>query len=146
MSKILLFRGNSLGFDRDMVTFSVKYGDLPNFFCKGIVDTGCPYTIINENTIKKTRISYCSRPTKCDVQLGNIAMELRELGICELSFRDENGNIKNFEQVIYIGIPKVKGYLSQELPSFIGKDFLNNHSLSIVNKKDGANYLLVDDD
>lgn len=145
MPKILLFKGKSLGFDRDMVTFSVRYGNLPNFFCKAIVDTGCPYTIISENTIKKTRISYCSKSIKCDVQLGNIAMELRELGICELSFRDEDGNIHKFQQEVYIGIPTVKCYLAQELPSFIGKDLLNNHSFSIINKKEGTNYLLVDD-
>jgi len=72
-------------------------------------------------------------------------MDLIELGICEINFRDENGEIKSFEQEIYVGIPRVKGYLAQELPSFIGKDFLNNHSISIINKKGGNNYLLGED-
>ena len=72
-------------------------------------------------------------------------MELRELGICELNFRDEKGDIKKFEQEVYVGIPLVKGYLAQELPSFIGKDFLNNHSLSIINKKEEDNYLMGED-
>ncbi len=71
-------------------------------------------------------------------------MDLIELGSCEINFRDENGDVKKFEQEIYVGIPKVRGYLAQELPSFIGKDFLNNHSISIINKKDRDNYLLVD--
>src|SRR3989344_925826 len=145
MFKIPLFSGKSLGFDRDMVTFSVKCGSLPNLFCKGIVDTGCPFTIISESSIKRTGISYCSKPSKYNVQLGNINMDLIELGVCEINFRDKNGDIKKFEQEIYVGIPKVKGYLAQELPSFIGKDFLNNHSISIINKKEGDNYLLGDD-
>jgi len=72
-------------------------------------------------------------------------MDLIELGVCELIFRDENEGIRRFQQEIYVGIPKVKGYLAQELPSFIGKDFLNNHSISIINKKEEDNYLLVDD-
>jgi len=145
MFKIPLFSGKSLGFERDMVTFSVKYGNLPNFFCKGIVDTGCPFTIISESSIKRTRIHYSSKPSKYNVQLGSINMDLIELGICEINFRDENGEIKKFEQEIYVGIPKVKGYLAQELPSLIGKDFLNNHSLSIINKKGGESCLVGED-
>ncbi|MAG40061.1 hypothetical protein CMI41_03775 [Candidatus Pacearchaeota archaeon] len=145
MFKIPLFSGKSLGFDRDMVTFSVKYGSLSSFFCKAIVDTGCPFTIISESSIKRTRIPYSSKPSKYNVQIGNISMDLIELGVCEINFRDENGNTKTFEQEIYVGIPRVKGYLAQELPSFIGKDFLNNHSISIINKKEGDNYLLVED-
>jgi len=58
MFKIPLFTGKSLGFDRDMVTFSIKYGNLPNFFCKAIIDTGCPFTIVSESSIKRTRIPY----------------------------------------------------------------------------------------
>ena len=119
MFKIPLFSGKSLGFIRDMVTFSVKYGNLPNFFCKAIVDTGCPFTIISESSIKRTRIPYNTKPSKYNVELGSINLELKELGICELYFRDENGEIRKFEQEIYIGIPLVKGYLAQELPSFI---------------------------
>ena len=145
MFKIPLFSGKSLGFERDMVAFSVKYENLPNFFCKGIVDTGCPFTIISESSIKRTRIPYNCKPSKYNVQHGNINMDLIELGICEINFRDENGDVKKFEQEIYVGIPKVKGYLAQELPSFIGKDFLNNHSLSIINKKEGDNYLMGGD-
>ena len=145
MFKIPLFSGKSLGFERDMVTFSVKYGNFPNLFCKGIVDTGCPFTIISESSIKRTRIPYNSKPSKYNVQLGNINMELRELGICEINFRDEKGDINKFEQDVYVGIPLVKGYLAQELPSFIGKDFLNNHSLSIINKKEEDNYLMGED-
>jgi len=72
-------------------------------------------------------------------------MDLRELGVCELNLRDENNTIKNFEQEVFVGIPLTKGYMAQELPSFIGKDFLNNHSVSIINKKEGNNHLLVDD-
>ena len=55
------------------------------------------------------------------------------------------GILKNLNKKFYVGIPRVKGYLAQELPSFIGKDFLNNHSISIINKKEEDNYLLVDD-
>ena len=144
MFKIPLFTAKSLGFDRDMAAFSVKYGNLPNFLCKAVVDTGCPFTIISEVSIKRTRIPYNAKPSKYHVQLGNINMELKELGVCELNFRDENGDIRIFDQEVYVGIPVVKGYLAQELPSFIGKDFLNSHSLSIINKKEENSYLLSD--
>lgn len=125
---------------------SIKYGNLPNFFCKAIVDTGCPFTIISESSIKKTRIPYNSKKSfKYNVQIGNISMELKELGMCEINFRDDENKTKAFEQELYVGIPLTRGYLSQELPSFIGKDCLDKHSISIINKKDGKNYLLVDD-
>ncbi len=144
MIKIPLFNSKSLGFDRDMVVFSVKYSSLPEFFAKAIIDTGCPFTIISENVIKRTRISYSSKETKYVVQLGNISLELKELGLCDLNFKDENSNPVKFQQDIYIGIPVIKGFLAQELPSFIGKDFLNNNSLSIINRKEGNNYLLFE--
>lgn len=143
MNKIPLFIGKSLGFDRDMIVFSVKYGNLPNFFTKAILDTGCPFTIISESTIKKTRIPYSDKPTKFNVQLGTIPLDLKELGGCEISLRDEKNESLKFKQELFVGIPSVRGYISQELPSLVGKDFLNKHSLSIINKKEG-NYLLLD--
>ena len=145
MTKIPLFMGKSLGFDRYMVSMSVKYCNLPCFFTKAIVDTGCPYTIISESTLKKTRIPYNDKLFKCQVQLGNIPLELKELGICELQFRDENGNIIKFKQEIYVGIPIMKGYLAQELPSFIGKDLMDTNFISVINKKDGSSHLYLDD-
>ena len=144
MGKIPLFVGKSLGFDRDMVAFSVRYGSLPNFFARGMVDTGCPFVVISESTIKKTRINYCDKPIKYNVQVGQILLELRELGECEICFRDENNNPIKFKHNIFVGTPTVRGFLSQEIPSFIGKDFLNKYSLSIINKKEG-NYLSFED-
>ena len=37
--KLPLFTAEALGFTRDMITFSVKYGSLPPLFSKAIVDT-----------------------------------------------------------------------------------------------------------
>lgn len=145
MIKIPLFNSKSLGFDRDMVVFSINYGSLPPFFAKAIIDTGCPFTIISESTIKKTRIPYSTKETKYIVQLGNISLELKELGLCDLIFKDENNNPVKFKQEVFIGIPNMKGYLAQELPSFLGKDFLNNNSLSIINRKEGNNYLMFEE-
>src|SRR3989344_8996075 len=87
--KIPIIKDSSLGYERDMITFSVKYGSLPDFYSNAIVDTGCPFCIISESTIKKTRIPYADKPVHHkQVWLGGILFELRDLGECNLSFRD----------------------------------------------------------
>ncbi|MBI4149232.1 hypothetical protein HY491_02190 [Candidatus Woesearchaeota archaeon] len=142
--KIPLFKAKSLGFERDMVTFFVQYGAF-RVITSAIVDTGCPFTILNENSVKRSRIPYHDQSDSGPVLIGNIQLQLKELGVCKLYFRDEKNQLTTFEQMVYVGIPMVKGYLAQELPSFLGKDFLNSHSLSIINKK-GEICLLKEDE
>ena len=142
-NKIPLFRAKSLGFERDMITFFVQYKNF-RVITTAVVDTGCPFTILSENSLKRSRIPYHSQKVVDPVLIGNIQLQLRDLGVCKLIFKEESGQTIEFDQDVYAGIPIVKGYLAQELPSFIGKNFLNNHSLSIVNRKDGS-YLLKDD-
>lgn len=143
--KIPLIKAISLGYERDMVTFSVKYGTLPNFYATAIVDTGCPFCVISESTIRKTRIPYADKPVHHkQVWLGGILFELKELGKCDLFFRDcENNSIK-FQQNLYVGVPislKQNQILVQQLPCFIGKDFLDANFLSIIKCRDGKSYL-----
>lgn len=143
--RIPLIKANSLGYERDMVSFSVKYGNLPNFYTTAIVDTGCPFCVISESTIKKTRIPYITKPVyHKQVWLGGILFELRGLGECELFFRDIDKKLIQFKQDIYIGVPislKQNQILVQQLPCFIGKDFLDKYFLSIIKSRDGSSYL-----
>lgn len=140
--KIPLFKAKSLGFERDMVTFSAQYKSF-KVITNAIVDTGCPFTILNETSVKRSRIPYHNKTSANPVLIGNISLQLKELGVCKLYFRDENNQIVTFEQQTYVGVPLTRGFLAQELPSFIGKDFLDNNSFAFVNKKEGS-YLLKD--
>lgn len=143
--KIPLIKGKSLGYERDMVTFSVKYGSLPNFYASAIVDTGCPFCVISESVIKKTRVSYKDKPVHHkQVWLGGMLFELKELGECGLFFRDHEKNLVQFKQNLYVGVPHGlrKGEIFlQQLPCFIGKDFLDKNFLSIIKSRDGNSYL-----
>ena len=143
--KIPLIKANSLGFERDMVTFAVKYDSLPPFNASAIVDTGCPFCVITENTIQKTRIPYKSKPVHHkQVWLGGILFELKELGECELFFRDFEKKAIPFRQQLFVGVPvslKVGQILTNQLPCFIGKDFLDKYFLSIMRTREGTSYL-----
>lgn len=142
--RIPLFKAKALGFERDMVTFSVKGKSIPFLIATAVIDTGCPYTILSESALKRTTRSYNNRETECVVNIGPIPVELKKLDVCQLSFNDDAKNPVFFEQNVYVGLPKIKGYLAQELPSFIGKDFLDGHLLSIVNRKEGS-FILKDE-
>ncbi len=143
--KIPLIKGTSLGYERDMVAFSVKYGTIPNFYATAIIDTGCPFCVISESVIKKTRICYLNKPVyHKQVWLGGISFELRELGECELFFRDNEMNPLSFKQNLYVGVPvnlKEGQILVQQLPCFLGKDLLDKNFLSLVKSRDGNTYL-----
>ena len=143
--KIPLLKAVSLGYERDMITFSVKYGSLPNFYASAILDTGCPFCVISESTIKKTRINYHDKPVHHkQVWLEGILFELRCLGEFELIFRDNENKLIPFRQETYVGVPislKKGTILSQQIPCFIGKDFLDKNFLSIIRSKDGGTYL-----
>jgi len=143
--KIPLIKASSLGYERDMIAFSVKYGSLPDFYANAIVDTGCPFCVISESTIKKTRIPYADKPVHHkQVWLGGILFELRDLGECNLSFRDCDRKSVLFKQQLFVGIPislKPGQVFVQQLPCFIGKDFLDKNFLSIIKSRDGNTYI-----
>lgn len=143
--KILLIKANSLGYERDMITFSVKYGTLPDFYANAVVDTGYPFCVISENTIKKTRIPYADKPVHHrQVWLGGVLFELRDLGECILSFNDCSHKPVQFKQQLFVGIPtslKPGQVFVQQLPCFIGKDFLDKNFLSIIKSRDGNSYI-----
>ena len=143
--KIPLFKSKSLGFERDMVTFSVKYGSLPNFYATAIIDTGCPFCMINQNSINKTRISYKNKPSYPDPLLvGGIKLNLKDLGDSEINFKDVEGNVKTFKQKLYVGVPitNPNESLLKQIPCFIGNDFLDDNFLSIQKTRERKNYLV----
>ncbi len=144
-SRIPLFKAKKLGYERDMVSFSIKYGTVPNFLTTAIVDTGCPFIIISQNDIDKTRIPYRNKPSLSKpVSLGNLILELKDLGECEIFFRDYNNQSIKYKERIYVGIPiglKPGQMLAQQLPSIVGKGFLDNNFLSVIKNKDGTSHL-----
>jgi len=144
--KIPLIKGKSLGFERDMVTFSLKWGALPRVIASGIVDTGYPYVILSENVFKRSRIPYNSLPVEpSPVNIGGITLELKNLGECHLFFRNEEGNlVELIKQRVFVGVPigfKNNQMLIKEIPSFIGNEFLDSHDLSIMNDKGGKKFI-----
>jgi len=143
--KIPLLKASSLGYERDMITFSIQYGSLPLFYASAIIDTGCPFCVVSESVIQKTRIPYKSKQVHHkQVWLGGILFELRALGECELFLKDNENKPVKFQQEVYVGIPlslKKGTILSQQLPCFIGKDFLDKNFLSIIRSRDGNTYL-----
>ncbi len=100
MVKIIpLFKSKKLGYERDMVSFSIKYGNLPNFLGTAIIDTGCPFILISENDIEKTRIPYLSKPSLPNpVSLGNLLLEVKDLGECDIFFRDATGEAIKYKE------------------------------------------------
>ena len=134
--KIALFKAKSLGFERDMVSFSLKYKNFPALLVKAIVDTGCPFTVLSQSALSRTRIPPGELYQVVD--LGPIRLELRKLGVCELTFRSEDAKPISFKHEVYYGMPRTKERLAQELPSFVGKDFIDNHYISIQKTKQGS--------
>lgn len=134
--KVKLKEGKELGFERPIVSFVFKHPRFPMQFDRAIVDTGCPFVIIPESTLKLRRIPFNSCP-KYDkiVQIGNIPFELRDMGECSIKFIDVDGIAHEFKHTVYAGIPQIP--IMQKLPSFIGLDFLRKFKLSLCPKDDG---------
>jgi len=132
-----LYEGKSLGFDRILVNFSLKFKSLPPYPFSAIVDTGCPFTFISEDSLKGKRIPYSELKTidKSPVSLGFVKLDIRELGNYKIFFRDINNQLIEFEHPIYVGVPLIKGHLLGKIPCFIGKDFIDKHKLSIITKE-----------
>jgi len=146
--KIPLIKSRSLGYERDTVSFSIKYGSLPSLYDTAIVDTGCPYFIISQNAIKKTRIPYGGKPAfEKPINIGGMFFNLYSLGVCDLCFRDIEKKEIKFKHIIYVGIPTLSKneLLTKQIPSFVGKDLLDDNFISIIKSKKG-NYLQQIDD
>lgn len=145
--RIPLFKAKKLGYERDMISLKIKYGTLPDLNITAIVDTGCPFIIISKNDIEKTRIPYNSKPSlEKPVSLGNLLLELKNLGECEVFLRDETGHLISYKEKIYVGVPiglKPGQMLGQQLPSMVGKEFLDKNFLSVMKNRDGTSHLQV---
>lgn len=144
--KIPLRDGKSLGFNRTMLNFSLKYKSLNPYPFTAIVDTGCPFSFLSKDALIGKRIPYGFKEIeKSPVALGNIPHKILELGNCQLFFRDVNNELKELEHFMYVGVPIVKGVLLNKIPCFIGNDFLRKHNLSIINKEEGSYLAKIDD-
>lgn len=129
--KVPLHDGKSLGFDRTMLTFSLRYKSFPPYPFSAILDTGCPFTFLSKDSLVGKRIPPGFREIdKSPVSLGN----------CKIFLKDINNELIEFEHFVYIGIPLIRGIMISKIPCFIGNDFIKKHGLSIINEK-GKSYL-----
>lgn len=139
--EIPLTEGRTLGFERDMISFSVKYGSLNPMPFLAIVDTGCPFTFLSSDSFLGKRAPPMGNVIeKSPISLGPILLEMKDLGKCKLFFRDVNNNLKEFEHRLLLGTPINKGIILAKIPCFLGKDFLDENKISIINK-DGKKFL-----
>ena len=146
--KIPLFKAITFGYERDMISFSLRHGTLPPLYTTAILDTGCPYFIISENAIKRTRISYGEEPAfEKPVNLGGMFFHLYSLGECNLCFRDIEKKDTNFKHIVYVGVPMINKneILNKQMPSFVGKDFLDKNFISIIKTKSGSYLQQIDE-
>jgi hypothetical protein len=136
MMKVKLVENKALGFDRPMVSYVFKYPNFPMLFDKAIIDTGCPFVIIPESTIKLRRIPYATCPKyEKTVNIGGILLELRDIGECSIKFMDVDNAFHEFKHRVFVGIPQLP--IMQKLPSFLGIEFLKKFKLGICPEEDG---------
>ena len=134
--KIKLREGKALGFERPLTGFIFKHPNFPMLMDKAIIDTGCPFIVIPEDTIKLRRIPYMRYPKyEKSVNIGGIILELRDMGECIIKLIDVDDKTHEFKHKVFVGIPQSP--IVQKLPSFIGLDFLKAHKLSISPEEDG---------
>ena len=146
--KIPLIRGNQLGAERYVAAFSIKgIKTVPQLNVEAIIDTGCPFTFLSIDTLRRSRLPYSKLPVFKVVKLTNIGIELRDLGEVEFYFLDKNNAVQKIAHKLYVGVPQVPGgQLNVRLPSFLGKDFMDANRLGIIFDKDGNPHLYRDDE
>lgn len=131
-----------LGADRSVLNAIINVSGV-KFPTTFLLDTGCPLTIISEMDLKRTRVPY----SKCALYpkpliIANIDMRLRDLGECEMTFLDVEGNPIQLKHQLYAGIFPTNLTLSTAFPSFLGKDFIEKFNLAYSKRDDkGIRYL-----
>ncbi len=131
-TRIPLLEGKSFGYNRDLAPFHFVYQTLMPFRTIAVIDTGSPYTIISETTLRLiSRIRYSELPSIDQLQLGRISLNIRDLGECKLLFKDENNKLLSFTHRLVAGIPINRHENEEELPNLLGRDFLNKYSFSL---------------
>ena len=141
--KIPIVYGNSLGAPRHMATHSVV-SDIFHLQSRSIIDTGCPFTIITEPNLMRTRVPISRLDYTSSAWLGNMKLKLASLGICKLNFIDTENKLVSFEQEVYAGKAELPdgNQLINAFPNFIGLDFLRKHRLAVIPiDADGLPYL-----
>ena len=131
-----------MGGGRYMVPASI-IGRNFRLFTNFVIDTGSPWSILMEHDLKaKTRIPYASYPKVNRVNL-IIPIDLMKLGKCKIVFRDRDGQPVEFDQELYGGMLVNRQIeLIQTIPSFLGKDFLDEHNLFVGKRgDDGVRYM-----
>lgn len=138
-----IFKGTRIA-----VSLSFKFGSLPPTPITAIIDTGCPFSMISENTLKRTRIHLSTLPIYDSelTYLGNIKLQLRDLKLCDLIFRDISNGLVALKQELVGGFPITKNPQTEypNLPNILGMDFLKKHSLSLSFNEEGI-WLIKDD-
>lgn len=139
--KIPLSKGKLLGAERDIANFTIIGRNL-HITITAIVDNGSPFTIVMENDLKRTRMPYTKLPTAQKVNLGPISLFLKDLGDCDLVFKDIESNILKLKHKVYGGIlVQRKIQLVQILPSILGRDFLTKNNFNLIRNEHGNPYL-----
>ena len=139
--KILIDRINWQGGRRSFINFSLI---LPSsrLTTNALIDTGSPYTVITEPTLKRTRIPYTKYDYFGTIVIGKIILNLVELGKGTIVFKDEKNILHPFEHDIYGGIFVDRNVeIIGTFPNIFGEDFRDKNEISIV-KEQGKDYFM----
>jgi len=137
--KVPILEKEWLGAVREIVSVSIK-GHNINFKTDAMIDSGSPKTFISTIDLRtKTRIPFSSYKKEALVKIGGAKMYMIDLGQCELTFYDIDNKPISITHHLFGGIATTQdGY---SIPTIIGKDFLDEHSLNIIGKT-GKKYLV----
>ncbi len=136
--KVPILEKEWLGAIREIVHVKIM-GKNIDLETDAMIDTGSPDTFLSLTDLaSKTRIPYTSYKKEKLVGIGATKMNMINLGICKIIFHDIEDKPVPINHNLFGGIPTTRdGYI---IPTIIGKDFLDNHSLNIIGKP-GKKYL-----
>lgn len=138
--KVPILEKEWLGAIREIVRVKI-IGKNINLETDAMIDTGSPDTFLSFTDLAfKTRIPYTSYKKEKLVGIGTTKMNMINLGLCKIIFHDIDNKPVSIDHNLLAGIPTSKGggYI---IPTILGKDFLDNHSLNIIGKT-GKKYLI----
>ncbi|MGC8622283.1 MAG: hypothetical protein ACP5U0_10250 [Caldisphaera sp.] len=140
--KVPILEKEWLGATREIVHLKIV-GKNINFETDAMIDTGSPDTFLSYTDLKaKTRIPYTSYKKEKLVAIGNTKMYMINLGMGKLIFQDKDNKSVSIDHSLLGGIPTNPNSTAVYIiPTILGKDFLDEHSLNIVGKP-GRKYLI----
>jgi len=137
--KVPILEKEWLGAVREIVPVSIKSSNI-NFKTDAMIDSGSSKTFISTIDLQtKTRIPFSNYKKEELVLIGGAKMYMIDIGQSELTFYDIDNKPISITHHLFGGIATTQnGYL---IPTIIGKDFLDEHSLNIIGKT-GKKYLV----